>query len=131
MSMIALSLLSAMGMLSSCEIDPGPDTPLPRKLKRLQELTIPPGAQLMDEHPPTIQGWIARANWEFEINHSADAYYGWVAEKLRSSFQAYSAPSSPRRFRRYDHGDVETLSIVTSASDGKLRVMVTLGVYPD
>ena len=130
-SVLALSMLAACAALSSCTFDPSPDTHLQRKVEHLQELTIPAGSHLIDQHPPTIQGWVARADWEFQTNYSADAYSGWVAEKLRSNFQAYGSPGCPRRFSRYDHGDVETLSVVTVPFGGMLRVTVKLEIYPD
>jgi hypothetical protein len=104
---------------------------LQRKVEHLQELTIPAGSHLIDQHPPTIQGWVARADWEFQTNYSADAYYGWVAEKLRPDFHAYGSPSSPTGFSKYDQGDVEMLSVGTVPFAGMLRVTVKLEVYPD
>jgi hypothetical protein len=130
-SVIALSMLSAWAALSRCTFDPSPDTHLQREVEHLQKLTIPPDSLLIDQHPPTIQGWVARADWEFQTHYSADAYSGWVAEKLRHDFHAYGSPSSPTRFSKYDQGDVEMLSVVTVPFAGMLQVTVKLEIYPD
>ena len=130
-SVLALSMLAAWAALSSCTFDPSPDTHLQREVERLQKLTIPAGSHLIDEHPPTIQGWVARADWEFQTNYSADAYYRWVAEKLRPDFHAYGSPGSPTGFGTYDQGDVEMLSVVTVPFAGMLRVTIKLEIYPD
>jgi hypothetical protein len=102
-----------------------------REVEHLQKLTIPPDSHLIDEHPPTIQGWVARADWEFQTNYSADAYNSWVAEKLRPDFHAYGSPSSPTRFSKYEQGDVEMLSVATAPLAGMLRVTIELEIYPD
>ena len=130
-SVIAVSMLAAWAALTSCTFDPGPDTRLQREVEHLQELTIPPGSHLIDQRPPTIQGWVARADWEFQTNYSADEYSGWVAEKLRPDFHAYGSPSSLTGFSKYDQGDVEMLSVVTVPFAGMLQVTIRLEIYPD
>jgi hypothetical protein len=130
-SVIALSMFSVWAVLSACTLNPNPDTYLQREVEHLQELTIPLDSHLVNQHPPEIQGWVVRADWEFQTNYSADAYNSWVAEKLRPDFQAHGSPGSPARFSKYDHGDVETLSVEAAPFAGMLRVTLNLVIYPD
>lgn len=130
-SVMTLSLLSAWCALSACTFDPSPDTQLPREVENLQTLTIPPQSQVVDRHPPTIHGWVARADWEFRTNSSADAYNNWVAKRLQPDFRACQSSTSPACFSKYDHGDAETLSIATVPLAGMLQVTVELEIYPD
>ena len=130
-SVIAVSMLAAWAALTSCTFDPTPNTRLQREVERLQELTIPAGSHLIDQHPPRIQGWLARADWEFQTNSSADEYSGGVAEKLRPDFHAYGGPRSSTGFSKYDQGDVEMLSVVTVPFAGMLQVTIRLEIYPD
>ena len=131
MPVIALSLLSAWAALSSCTFDPSSETHTQREVEHLQKLTIPPDSRLIDQHPPTIQGWVTRADWEFETNWAGDAYKSWVTEKLQPDFHSYGSPNSPTRFSKYDQGDAEMLSVATAPLAGIRRVTIKLEIYPD
>ena len=130
-TVIAVSILSVCATLPSCTSETGPDTHLQQEVDRLQKRTVPPDARLIHQHLPAIQGWVARADWEFQTNYQADAYNEWLADRLRPDFQIHQDVGSPTQFSKYDHGDVEILSVATTSSAGMLRVAVQLVVYPD
>ena len=128
---MALSLLSAWAVLSSCTLDPSSETHTQREVEHLQKLTIPPDSRLIDQHPPAIQGSVTRADWEFETNWTGDAYKSWVTEKLQPDFHSYGSPTSPTRFTKYEQGDAEMLSVATAPLAGMMRVTIKLEIYPD
>jgi len=115
----------------ACTPGGGPDPDLQEEVADLQGRTIPPGSTITGRHAPTLQGWVATAEWEFLSTYSDDTYNRWVAGRLRPDFQIDGSAGSAARFVRYTHGDVETLSVESSASGGKLRVAVKLEAYPD
>lgn len=130
-SVMAFSMFSVWATLSSCTFDPNPDRYLRPEVERLQRLTIPPESHVVDGHPPEIQGWVARASWEFQTNYSAGAYNSWVVQRLRPDFRVDGSPNSSTRFSKYVQGDVEVMWVVTVPFDGKLRVIVQLEICPD
>ena len=130
-TVIALFMLSAWGTLMSCTSETSPGTHLQQELDRLKKRTVPPDSRLIDQHLPAIQGWVARADWEFQTNYGADTYNEWVDDQLRPEFQIHEGASSPTQFSKYDQGDVETLSVAMTPSAGMLQVTVKLQIYPD
>ena len=128
---IATSLLSAGGIFSACTSDVSLDTRMRQEAEDLQKRTIPPNSSLLVEHSPTIEKWVARADWQFETDYSPDAYNHWVASKLQPDFQLRQTPNSGMRFSKHYQGDVETLSVTAVATAGVLRVTVRLEIYPD
>ena len=130
-TLTALFILSAWSTQTSCTSETRPDTHLQQEVDRLQKRTVPPDSRLIDQHLPAIQGWVARADWEFQTNYRADAYNEWLADQLRPDFQIHQDAGSPTQFSKYDQGDVEILSVATTPSAGMLRVAVQLVVYPD
>jgi hypothetical protein len=129
--MVVGFMLSVLGTLSGCISESSPETNLQQEVEDLQKRTIPDGSHLLDRHVPTIHGWVATADWQFETNYSADGYNEWLGDKLRPDFQVHEGASSPTRFSRFSRGDVEMLSVVAAPSPGMLRVTVKLEIYPD
>ena len=130
-TVIAVLMLSAWGAFTSCTSESSPDTHLQHEVDGLQKRTIPPDSRLIDQHLPTIHGWVARADWEFQTNHGSEAYHQWLADKLRPDFQIQQGTSPSTRFSKHDQGDVEMLWVVTTPSAGMLRVTVKLEIYPE
>jgi hypothetical protein len=128
---IAVSVLSAWGYLPSCTPATQPDTYLEREVRELQQRTMPADSHLVRQHSPAIQGWAARADWEFESNYSPDAYFRWVTGRLEPDFRIHETANSPRRFSRYTQGNVETVSIETASASGALHVAIKFELYPD
>jgi len=128
---IAASVLSAWVSLPSCTSDAQPDIYLHREVRELQKRTIPAGSHLVSENPPVIQGWVARANWEFDSSLSPATYNLWVTNRLEPDFRIHEAAHSPLQFTRYTQGDVEAVSIGTASASGTLHVTVKLELYPD
>ena len=67
---MALFILSAWSTQTSCTSETRPDTHLQQEVDRLQKRTVPPDSRLIDQHLPAIQGWVARADWEFQTNYA-------------------------------------------------------------
>jgi hypothetical protein len=130
-TVIAVFMLSAWGTLTSCTSETSPDTHLQQEVDYLQSRTIPPDSRLIDQHLPSIHGWVGRADWKFQTNYGADTYNTWLADKLRPDFRIQEDTRSPTRFSKHDQGDVETLSVATTPSAGMMRVTVKLEIYPD
>ena len=130
-TVIAVFMFSAWGTLTGCTSETSPDMHLQQEVDHLQKRTMPPGSRLISQHVPAIQGWVGRAEWEFQTNYGADKYNAWLADKLRPDFQIHDGASSPTQFSKYDQGDIEVLSVLPAASAGTLQVTVRLEIYPD
>ena len=128
---IAASVLSVWGALASCTSDVRPDIYLQQEVRELQGRTIPADSHLGSEDPPAIQGWVARANWEFDSSLAPATYKLWVTSRLEPDFRIHEAANSPLRFSRYTEGDVEVVSIETTSASGTLHVAVHLELNPD
>lgn len=128
---IAALVLSAWGSLPSCTSEARSDTYLRQEVTELQERTIPADSHLVSDHPPVIQGWVARASWEFESSLSPATYTLWVTSRLEPEFRMHQAANSPRRFSRYTQGDVEAVSIETASTSGTIHVAVKVELCPD
>ena len=130
-TVIFVFILSAWGTLASCTSEASPATHLQQEVDRLEKRTVPPDSRLTDQHLPAIHGWVARAEWEFQTHYGADTYCEWVTDRLQPDFQIHEGASSPTQFNKYDHGDVEILSLETTHSAGTLQVTVKLEIYAD
>jgi hypothetical protein len=128
---IAALVLSAWGSLPSCTSEARPDTYLRQEVTELQERTIPADSHLVSDHPPVIQGWVARASWEFESSLSPATYNLWVTGRLGPDFRMHDAANSPLRFSRYTEGDLEAVYIESASASGTLHVTVKLELHPD
>ena len=128
---IAASVLFAWGVLPCCTPEARRDTYLQQEIGELQNRTIPADSHPISEHPPVIQGWVARANWEFDSRLTPATYNLWVTRRLEPDFRIYEAANSPLRFSRYTEGDVEAVSIETTSASGTLHVAVKFELYPD
>jgi len=128
---ITASVLSAWGSLPSCTSEAGPDTYLRQEVTELQERTIPADSHLVSDDPPVIQGWVARASWEFESSLSPATYNLCVTSRRGPDFRMHQAANSPLRFSRYTRGDVEAVYIETVSTSGTIHVTVQVELYPD
>jgi len=130
-SAIAASVLSAWVSLPSCTSDAQPDVYLQREVRELQKRTIPAGSHLVSENTLVIQGWVARANWEFDSSLTPATYNLWVTSGLEPDFRIQEAAHSPLRFSRYTEGHVEAIYIESASASRTLHVTVKLELYPD
>lgn len=130
-SAILTGALMCLLLTVSCHQSEDPDVFLKQELTKLQEITIPPDAEVLPSSGPDSVTGSQTTNWEFRTEWRSEQYFRWVAPRLANSFQALGEHDSQLDFSRDLDGDAETVKIKVVSEGTRLRVRVTLEVYPD
>jgi hypothetical protein len=100
-------------------------------MAKLEEMTMPPGAEILASSGPYRAAGSEKARWEFKTEWSSDRYLRWVTPRLSASFHALGGRESDLTFSRYLDGDTETLKIQPASEGPRLSVRVRLEIYAD
>jgi hypothetical protein len=100
-------------------------------MSSVRERTIPSGAAINNSSDPKLTQYLVTADWEFETGEEKSVYLAWVSQQLQRDFRLKTSGEPSMVFLKDFRGDVESVSIQTTPSDGKLHVRVTNAIYPD
>ena len=123
--------MAVMGIFLACGQRDDPDEFVRREVAELQKRTIAPGSKVLVQFGPKQDGWSKSAKWGFETNWDWAHYGQWVTSQLRPDFGISHVDASHVVFVRSLRGDTEELGIEAESDGHKLRVTITLVVYPN
>lgn len=112
----ALWTCSLVAVITACTSDP-----ITASAKRLQTLTVPPGAKGFPVLLSRTQ-YAVQASWVVETERSWTDYSDWLQLRLGRQFDVVRATDGGLTFRRVASGDVFTLDVQPIAANPALRV---------
>lgn len=115
----------------SCHRAEDPEAFLKQEMTRIQEITIPPGAEMLASSGPEHRDGSMTADWEFRTEWESEVYLRWVTPRLSNSFQTLRSHESQLSFSRRLDGDAEFLTIKFVSETPRLHVRLTFAAYPD
>jgi hypothetical protein len=116
---------------SSCTREGPPSSSVREEMTSVRERTVPLDAVPENSSDPKRTQYSVIAEWEFETSKDNSVYLEWVSQQLERDFSLKTSGESTRTFLKRFSGDVESVSIITKPSNGKLLVRVTNSIYPD
>ena len=114
-----------------CRRAEDPDMFLRQEMTRLEQMTVPPDAQILISYCPDREAPAETAHWEFKTEWKSEQYLQWVTPRLSDSFRDLRATESQLTFSRYLDGDMETVKVEAVSEGPRLHVRISLEVYPD
>lgn len=123
-----LLLVIAVSALS-CGGDIGSPNWLDAEHVRVQAVSVPAGAKLLQASGVVRETWESRASWDVETDLTWPAYVDFLKQNLQT-FHTRGSASSRISFARWLGNDQEVLEVLVIAEGPPLRVRLTLAGFP-
>lgn len=124
-------IVSVAVFCNSCSRDVSTDTSVSDELGSVRERITPSDAVTGGSSGPTVTPYSTLSEWSFETDEKNSVYMEWARQQLQRDFTLKTSGESSLVFLKSFQKDVESVSIQTRPSDGKLRVQITDAIYPD
>jgi hypothetical protein len=127
--MVTIALLAVV--CNSCGREVPTDSFVRDEMNSVRERTVPSDAVVDSSSDPKLNEYSIIANWEFETSEEKSVYMAWVSQQFQRDFTLKTSSETSAVFLKDFRGDVESVTIQTSSSNGRLHVRVTNSIYPD
>ena len=128
---LLIVVFSGIAVCNSCRNEAHSNSFVRDEMNSVRERAIPSDAVIDSSSDPKLTQYSVIADWEFETSEDKSVYLAWVSRQLQRDFRLKASSESNMVFLKNYRGDVESVSIQTTPSNGKLHVRVTNSIYPD
>ena len=128
---VLIAAFSGIAMCNSCGNEAHSNSFVRDEMKSVRQRTTPSNAVANPGCGPNLTGYSVTANWEFDTTTEKSAYFAWVSEQLQRDFSLETSSESGVLLVKRSGGDVESVRIQATASNGMLHIRVEDAIYPD
>ena len=128
---VMVIIVSVAVICNSCSREVSTDSSVSDELSSIRERITPSDAVIGGSSGPTVTQYSTLSEWSFETDERNSVYMEWASQQLQRDFTLKTSGESSLVFLKSFQKDVESVSIQTRPSDGKLSVQITDAIYPD